>query len=206
MVETVTDLAERISPAETKGERTRRRILEMAIDRFGRRGYRATSVSEIARAAGLTQAASYAYYENKEALFLAAVDADATALIEEAHVQVAGTPIRMLLPAYVVFLMAGLDTHPLAKRVLGGHEPDAVPRLVGLPAQGMFGEMIAQQVSDAKLRGEVRQDVDPETFAAGAESLVMSLLFVTVQAGGAAQPRHQVGVVEAFDLMLRPPG
>ncbi len=29
--------------------------------------------------------------------------------------------------------------------------------------------------------------------------------YPSVQAGGAATPRHQVGVVEAFDLMLRPP-
>lgn len=201
----MTDLAERISPAETKGERTRRRILEIAVERFGNRGFRGTSVSEIARAAGLTQAASYAYYESKESLFLAAVDADATALIEEAHAMVEGTPIRTLLPAYVVFLVAALENHPLAKRVLGGHEPEAVPRLVGLPAQGLFGSMIAEQVQRAKARGEVRQDVDPELFAAGAESMVMALLFATVQAGGAAQPRHQVGVVEAFDLMLRPP-
>lgn len=201
----MTDLAERISPAETKGERTRRRILEIAIERFGSRGYRGASVSEIARAAGLTQAASYAYFDSKEELFLAAVDADATALIEEAHERVAGVPMRQLLASYVVYLVAGLADHPLARRVLGGQEPDAIPRLVGLPAQAMFGQMIAQEVAAAKARGEVRQDLDPDLFAAGAESLVMSLLFSTVQSGNAATPRHQVGVVEAFDLMLRPP-
>ena len=69
----------------TKGERTRLRLLELAIERFGERGYRATSVSEIARAAGLTQAAAYAYFPSKEALFDAAVDADAAPLVEEAE-------------------------------------------------------------------------------------------------------------------------
>src|SRR5690348_16296931 len=69
---------------ETKGERTRRRLLELAIQRFGERGYRATSVSEIARAAGLTQAAAYAYFPSKEALFDASIDADAAAAIAEA--------------------------------------------------------------------------------------------------------------------------
>ena len=42
-----------------------------------RQGYRTTSVSEIARAAGLTQATAYAYFDNKESLFVAAVDVDA---------------------------------------------------------------------------------------------------------------------------------
>ena len=53
---TAADITDDAEPA-TKGERTRRRLLELAIERFGERGYRATSVSEIARAAGLTQAA-----------------------------------------------------------------------------------------------------------------------------------------------------
>ena len=84
-------------PAETKGERTRRRILEMAVDCFGRRGYRATSVSEIARAANLTQAASYAYFDNKEALFREAVDTDVSNLIDEISALVADVPARDLL-------------------------------------------------------------------------------------------------------------
>ena len=36
----MTDLAERDLTTESKGERTRRRILEIAIERFGERGYR----------------------------------------------------------------------------------------------------------------------------------------------------------------------
>ena len=66
------------STAATKGERTRQRLLALAIEHFGDRGYRATSVSEIARAAGVTQATAYAYFDNKESLFVAAVDDDAT--------------------------------------------------------------------------------------------------------------------------------
>jgi hypothetical protein len=37
------------------------------------------------------------------------------------------------------------------------------------------------------------------------ESLILGLLFSTVQTRGTASDRHQLGVVEAFDLMLRPP-
>ncbi|MDZ7732074.1 MAG: helix-turn-helix domain-containing protein [Acidimicrobiia bacterium] len=74
---------------ETKGERTRRRLLEIAVEQFGRRGFRGTSVSEIAREAGLTQAAVYAYFDNKTALFDAAVDADADAIIRRAEAETA---------------------------------------------------------------------------------------------------------------------
>ena len=72
-----------VTPVETpgtKGDRTRRRLLDLAVRRFAADGYRRTSVSDIARDADLTPAAVYAYFAGKEALFQAAVDADASAL------------------------------------------------------------------------------------------------------------------------------
>src|SRR5580704_12539010 len=69
--------------AETKGAQTRRAILQAAIARFGRDGFRATSVADIARDANVGGTVAYAYFPNKEALFLAAIDEDAAAVIEE---------------------------------------------------------------------------------------------------------------------------
>jgi TetR/AcrR family fatty acid metabolism transcriptional regulator len=201
----MTDLAERDLTTESKGERTRRRILEIAIERFGERGYRATSVSEIARAAGLTQAASYAYFDSKESLFQAAVDADAEGLITDVAAQAEGVPIDALIPSVIVYAVMSLADHPLARRVLAGQEPDEIPRLVELPSIRLFGDLIGEQLRLAQLRGEVRQDLDAAVLAAGIESLVMGLLFTAVQTGGAATERHQIGVVAAFDLMIRPP-
>jgi len=69
--------------AESKGAQTRRAILSSAIARFGREGYRATSVADIARDAAVGGSVAYAYFPNKEALFLAAVDEDAAGVIDE---------------------------------------------------------------------------------------------------------------------------
>ena len=81
---------------ETKGAQTRRAILEAAIARFGRDGFRATSVADIARDASVGGTVAYAYFPNKEALFLAAIDEDAAGVIEEgvATLGPAGTDIR----------------------------------------------------------------------------------------------------------------
>lgn len=212
----MTDLAERLTDAsvaagddgeraETKGERTRRRLLEIAVERFGRRGFRATSVSEIAREAGLTQAAAYAYFDGKDALFAAAVDADASGLVDETLDQVADASVEQLLPSTVVHLVVGLEAHPLAKRVLAGQEPEALPRLVGLPAIERFSAQLAGRLVEAQAAGEVRADVDVPVLSAGLESIVVALLMSTVQSGGMATERHLVGVVAAFDAMLRPP-
>src|ERR671910_1608635 len=74
-----------LTVAPGKGERTRQRLLEIAVRRFAADGFRRTSVSDIAREAGLTPAAAYAYFAGKDGLFQAAVDADASALIEAAR-------------------------------------------------------------------------------------------------------------------------
>ena len=53
----------------SKGAQTREAILRAAIVRFGREGYRATSVADIARDASVGGTVAYAYFADKEALF-----------------------------------------------------------------------------------------------------------------------------------------
>ncbi len=74
----------------SKGEQTRQAILDAAIARFGREGFRATSVADIARDAGVGGTVAYAYFPNKEALFLAAIDEDAAGVISEGLTSVLG--------------------------------------------------------------------------------------------------------------------
>lgn len=190
---------------ESKGERTRRRLLDLAIAQFGRHGYRSTSVSEITRAAGLTQAASYAYFDNKEALFRAAVDDDAKSLIARAMANVEDTPADQLVPALLVHLAAGLDDHPLAQRVLAGQEPDAMDQLVDLPALrdavGVIGDRLAQGQAD----GLVRPDIDPHRVARGAGAICLALLTSMTQGSGESDPDVILGVLAVFDATVKPP-
>ncbi len=104
----------------SKGDRTRARLLDVAVARFARDGYRRTSVSDIARDAGVTPAAVYAYFAGKEALFVAAVDRDADGLIDSARAARHGTTVVARLVAFVDALAARLEHHPLARRVLAG--------------------------------------------------------------------------------------
>jgi len=46
-------------------------IVDAAMDCFGRHGYRRTSMDEVAKEAGISRAALYLYFPNKEALFRA---------------------------------------------------------------------------------------------------------------------------------------
>jgi AcrR family transcriptional regulator len=190
-------------PKETKGERTRRLLLEEAIARFGARGYRATSVSEVARSIGLTQAAAYAYFDSKESLFDAAVDADANALLDQAITLAETAPTQQLIPMLLVGLIGSLDQHPLVHRVLGGQEPEAVARLINLPSLARLTQLIAARVAAGQKDGDIRRDLDPEMFANGAEALLMGLLMSVTQVGQTREPRRQMGVVHLFDRVLR---
>jgi len=199
-----------VAQAGTKGARTRERLLEIAVRRFAADGYRATSVSAVAREAGLTPAAAYAYFPGKEALFAAAVDADAEALIAGAPVAVGGdATVRAQLPAVVAHLVAGLQDHPLARRVLAGHEPDEIGRLLDLPALVALRDLTAEALAVDRARGRLAAHADPATLALGIETVVLTLLMAGLQAGleqdAERLDARATGVLTVLDEALAPP-
>ena len=187
-----------------KGERTRNRLLEIAIRRFAAEGYRRTSVSDVAREAGLTPAAVYAYFAGKEALFKAAVDADAGALIDEAGPTVGTAHARAQFASRVAELLARIDDHPLARRVLAGQEPEVVGRLLDLPSLQVLTATFAEQLAAGQETGDVRRDIDPTAVATGMEAIVLCLLMGVVQAGVDPASEMGAGVAEVLDAALRP--
>jgi AcrR family transcriptional regulator len=188
-----------------KGDRTRRRLLDIAIRRFAAEGYRRTSVSDIAREAGVTPATTYAYFAGKEALFEAAVDTDAASLINRAHERISGDTVRERWLPWIAFLVDELGNHPLASRVLGGGEPDVLPRLLDLPAIGALRAELARDLRKGQTSGEVRRDIDPDAIAMGIETFVLSLLMGYLQAGRGQSPERAAGVIAMFDAALKPP-
>jgi len=193
--------------APGKGERTRKRLLEIAVRRFAADGFRRTSVSDIAREAGLTPAAAYAYFAGKDGLFQAAVDADASALIEAARSAGArGTSVRDQLFLFVTELRERVDDYPLARRVLSGLEPEVAARLVTIPSLVALTAGLADELAEAQEAGEVRGDVDPAQLAVGLETIVLALLMAELQTGLTVEPERKDGVLATMDAALRPPG
>lgn len=188
-----------------KGTRTRARLLELAVARFAAQGYRGTSVSDVARDARLTPAAVYAYFEGKAALFEAAVDADAAALIEEAEAAAAATPIAERQLQFVNALVERVDAHPLARRVLAGLEPEVLPRLLRLPSLDASTAECAAELAEAQRQGEIRSDVDALVMAKGLETVVLALLMGHVQSGAGDDPARAAGVTAVLEAALRPP-
>jgi AcrR family transcriptional regulator len=195
-----------LTVAPGKGERTRQRLLDIAVQRFAADGFRRTSVSDIAREAGLTPAAAYAYFAGKEGLFQAAVDADAGALIEAARAAGAkGASAREQLFLFVAELRARVDDHPLARRVLSGLEPEVAARLLTIPSLVALTAGLADDLAEAQAASEIRADVDPAEVAVGLETIVLALLMAELQTGLTVEPERQAGVLAVMDAALRPP-
>src|SRR5688500_15378654 len=166
----------------TKGAQTRRAILAAAIERFGRDGYRATSVADIARDAGVGGTVAYAYFPNKEALFLAALDEDAAGVIEEGVSSVLEQPGRQDWRQLLLFtLLDAVDRHPLAHRLLAGLEPDVTDRVLEIPALMELRKACAERLRSEQLGGTVRNDIDPVAVGNGIVAIMLSLLMSVVQ-------------------------
>lgn len=201
-----TTAVEEAGPALTKGERTRRAVLRAAIARFGRDGYRATSVADIARDAGVGGTVPYQYFEGKEALFLAAVDDDVAAVIRSGLVDViATTEVEEWRRTLVFHLVAAVESHPLARRLLAGQEPAVVARVLEIPALADLRAVAAERLRQDQAAGIVRADVDPTSMANGIIAIVLSLVMSVLQIGTEAALTYATDVAAVFDAALDPP-
>ena len=189
-----------------KGEQTRQAVLDAAIVRFGRDGYRATSVADVTRDAGVGGTVAYAYFPNKEALFLAALDEDAAAVIQEGLATVISDPSVLDWRDTLIFTMVtAVEDHPLAKRVLAGLEPDVTDRVLDLPALTELRKAVVARLRDEQMAGTVRADIDANTVGNGVVTILLSLLTSVVQLGSEAAAPYSNDVRAVFEAALRPP-
>jgi AcrR family transcriptional regulator len=196
------DTAAEHSP-ETKGAQTRRAILEAAITRFGRDGFRSTSVADIARDAAVGGTVAYTYFPSKEALFLAAVDEDAAGVITQGLSTVLEDPRVLNWRESLIFtLVDAVEQHPLAKRLLAGLEPEVTVRVLDIPALNELRKACTERLRSEQAAGTVRPDIDPQVLGNGIVAMMLSLLMSVVQLGSEAAVAYAQDVSAVFDAAL----
>jgi AcrR family transcriptional regulator len=189
----------------SKGEQTRSTILDAAIERFGRDGLRGTSVADVARDAGVSGSLVYAYFPNKEALFLAALDEDAARVINQGVSHVLDTPdATQWGESLILTLITAISDHPLARRLLAGLEPDVTERVVDIEPVRELRAAVAERLRQDQLAGLVRSDIDPVAIGGGVVAIVLSTLMSTVQFGPAAIATHGANVWAVLTAAIEP--
>ena len=69
-------------PVQSRGKKTREKILKAAADLFGKEGFEKTTTHKVVKAAGVSVGTFYAYFKDKEAILLELFDQHARALYE----------------------------------------------------------------------------------------------------------------------------
>jgi AcrR family transcriptional regulator len=106
----------------------RARIEEEALEAFASRGYDATSVGEIATAAGVTRSVLYDHFPSKKALYLSLLERESALLLDHVAKRILGEGphqerMRNAIDAFLSFV----ETHPLAWQMLsrqGAGDPE----------------------------------------------------------------------------------
>ena len=121
-------------PARRKLPRAERerQMLDIASRVFGRRGFHAASMDDIARDCGVTKPMLYAYFESKEGLFLAVVDRTGKTLVSAVEKLLAEPDARKRLNrgADVILDFIAKDRHAWAVMYAEGLGESAVARHV----------------------------------------------------------------------------
>jgi AcrR family transcriptional regulator len=125
--------ARRPRAAHLGPERRRPQILDVAFELFVQHGYKATSMDEIARAAGVTKPVVYACFPSKAELFGELLDREERRMLTQFGVALAAAAARLddvettLTTGFTSMLRAVTDT-PEAYRIalLGGGGADAM--------------------------------------------------------------------------------
>lgn len=195
-----------VSDLTTKGAQTRQAILDAAISRFGRDGYRSTSVADIARDASVSGTAAYAYFADKEALFLAAVDEDAAGVIEEGLASfLADLDVKDWRQNLIFSLITAVEEHPLARRLLAGLEPQVTERVLEMPALAELRKACVERIRTEQVAGTVRADIDPVAIGRGMVAIMLSVLMSVVQVGSGAAVTYGSDVAAVFEAALDVP-
>jgi AcrR family transcriptional regulator len=191
---------------QTKGTQTRLSILAAAITRFGRDGFRSTSVADIARDAGVGGTVAYAYFPNKESLFLAAVDEDAAGVIGEGLATVMAVPdLRRWHDTLILTLVDAVERHPLARRLLAGLEPEVTGRVLEIPALNELRKECTERLRSGQATGVVRPDIDPVLVGNGVVALMLSVLMSVTQLGSQTALTYSRDVAAVFEAALMAP-
>jgi AcrR family transcriptional regulator len=154
---------------ETKKQRTRLRILEVALEIFHRDGFAAVRLSEIARQAEISDQTLFNYFISKEALFEAAVVdwLQARSPMMDAALPVATLPVEEAFTPPLAQWLGFVHEYRWLLGMAAAHTDLFVPyRRTVSPAIEVNYAVRLQRVQALQQQGRIRADIDAERICA----------------------------------------
>jgi AcrR family transcriptional regulator len=177
----VPSLATSDATARPAGDERRRQILDEAIRCFAAKGFRGTTIRELAGRVGLTEAALYRYFPSKEALYQAIIDEKTASPhpIEPLEAAAQASDDRAVFGGLARSLLAAVEADPSFLRILlhtglEGHEL-AAPFFASRVRH--LREFVAGYIERRMTEGAFRA-LDPKLAARAFLGMVMDYLIV----------------------------
>ena len=154
----------------TKGEQTRRRIVEAAAPIFNQRGYEGTSLNDLMEATGLQKGGIYRHFASKEELaaevfdytWEAAWKARRLDLKEEAN---GIEKLKHLIANFIDYRSPVAGGCPVLNTAVDADDGNVVLRARVAKALRSWLHRLQTIIQEAQERGEIRSEVDPKTVA-----------------------------------------
>jgi AcrR family transcriptional regulator len=194
---------ERRSVREESRAVYRQAIIEAAIRIFGREGFSATKIADIAAEAGVATGTLYNYFSSKEDIFLSILDDGRERLSAELHTRAKLEDPLLRMRELVRVLFEFMEEHGVLFTIymqIGGGHPHF--RRDANAADEAFRQFILTQFIAALIEaGErVRRDYPPQTLAMALGGLINGCVIHWVEAG--CQPGLRAQTDTIMDLFL----
>jgi AcrR family transcriptional regulator len=150
---------------DTKSKPVRERLLDAAEGCLEQFGPQKTSMEDVARAAGMSRATVYRYFENRDALLLGVASRQATSLAAEAISYLSRyNTISDWLVEGLLFTLREMPSRPVfASLVTSLDSRSSGSLLLGSTGLIQIGvNVLGPMFANAKEQGLLRDDIDPE--------------------------------------------
>jgi TetR/AcrR family transcriptional regulator of autoinduction and epiphytic fitness len=159
------------------------RVLAVALEVFGRYGYRKTSMDEVARAADISRQGLYLHFASKEALFRAAVRQELDAALDDASRCLAeeGAPLQHRLVAALDAWLGRYVESKLAADISNlMQDPSAQLGDMVSAAIGAFDARLASAIAAAMTPDDLRRlGVTPQEIAAALHTVAQGAKYLS---------------------------
>ena len=189
---------------EARGPDKRDRILRAAVKVFARKGFYATRVSEIAKAAGVADGTIYLYFENKDDVLVSIFEFYLGKLIDVLRKEVeASTSVEEKLRRIVELQLGLLEgQRDLAEVVtVNLRQSSRLLKQYAAPRFTQYLDVLASVISEGQKSGVLRDDLNPRIIAralwGGLDGLAL-----TWALGGDAEPGSLRKAAQQYATML----
>jgi TetR/AcrR family fatty acid metabolism transcriptional regulator len=161
-------------PRRKRGERRarvgdkRQRILDAAVRVFAKKGFHATRVSEVAKAAGVADGTIYLYFESKDELLVSLFEDRVQKLLAFLAAELPGAPtasdrLRRIIELQLGLLEGERDLAEVVTVIL--RQSTKLMKEFAAPKFTAYLDTIARVVAEGQATGELRSDLSPHLAA-----------------------------------------